>query len=50
MGPIDPLVETIAGMILGGREHWEHWVSHWKELPTASVLLAGKALISPQAA
>jgi pimeloyl-ACP methyl ester carboxylesterase len=26
-------VETLAGLILGGREHWEPWVSQWKTLP-----------------
>lgn len=31
-GPIDPLVETLAGLILGSREHWEPWVSQWKTL------------------
>lgn len=32
-GPIDPLIEVVAGLILGGREHWEPWVSTWKTLP-----------------
>lgn len=33
MGPIDPLVETVAGIILGAREHWEPWISKWRAMP-----------------
>src|SRR5262245_58545088 len=33
LGPIDPLVQAIAGMLLGDREHWEPWTSRWKAAP-----------------
>jgi pimeloyl-ACP methyl ester carboxylesterase len=33
MGAIDPLVSTIAGLILGAAEHWEPWTSRWREIP-----------------
>lgn len=33
MGPIDPLVEAVAGIILGAREHWEPWISKWRAMP-----------------
>lgn len=32
VGPALPLRETLAALILGGREHWEPWVSMWAEL------------------
>jgi 3-oxoadipate enol-lactonase len=32
-GPIDPLASHLASLILGGREHWEPWISGWKALP-----------------
>ena len=33
MGPIDPLVEAVAQIILGPREHWEPWVTRWRAMP-----------------
>lgn len=33
MGPIDPLVEAIAGIILGAREAWEPWITRWRAMP-----------------
>lgn len=32
VGPVLPLRETLAGLIIGGREHWEPWISTWGEL------------------
>lgn len=32
-GPIDPLLHTVASLILGPPEHWEPWVSQWKTFP-----------------
>lgn len=31
MGPIDPLVTAIAGLILGPEKYWEPWVSNWRK-------------------
>jgi 3-oxoadipate enol-lactonase len=45
LGPVDMLVETVAGLILGGREHWEPWVSQWKATPTARLLTAAGCLL-----
>jgi 3-oxoadipate enol-lactonase len=45
LGPIDPLVETIAGIILGGREHWEPWVTQWKTSPKERLITAGRCLL-----
>jgi len=45
LGPIDPLVEAIAGMILGGREHWEPWTSRWKAIPKERAREAGNCLL-----
>ncbi len=33
MGPIEPLVTAIAGLILGLPEHWEPWVTAWRARP-----------------
>jgi 3-oxoadipate enol-lactonase len=32
-GPVLPLREAIASIILGGREYWEPWISKWALLP-----------------
>jgi 3-oxoadipate enol-lactonase len=32
-GPVQPLREAIATLILGGQEHWEPWISKWALLP-----------------
>jgi 3-oxoadipate enol-lactonase len=37
LGPIDPLIESLAGIILGSREHWEPWVTQWRRMPKESV-------------
>lgn len=37
MGAIDPLVEAIAALILGAREHWEPWVSDWRAMPREQI-------------
>ncbi|UQA59423.1 alpha/beta fold hydrolase [Polyangium aurulentum] len=46
MGPIDPLVEAIAGLLLGARETWEPWVSQWKTLPKDHLDTPTEALLS----
>jgi pimeloyl-ACP methyl ester carboxylesterase len=33
MGALEPLVEIVAGLILGPRQYWEPWVSAWREVP-----------------
>jgi 3-oxoadipate enol-lactonase len=39
VGPIDPLVETIAGIILGtDRSQWEPWVTRWRAIPKEDML------------
>ncbi|MRG95046.1 alpha/beta fold hydrolase [Polyangium spumosum] len=44
-GPIDPIVHTIAGLILGAREHWEPWVSRWRKTQVESLVAPTLALI-----
>jgi 3-oxoadipate enol-lactonase len=46
LGPIDPLVHTIAGLILGAPEQWEPWVSRWKTMPIARLRQASNCLLS----
>lgn len=43
-GPIAPLVESVAGMILGPKDHWEPWVSRWKEIPPERLREPGNCL------
>jgi pimeloyl-ACP methyl ester carboxylesterase len=45
LGPVEPLVESIAGLILGPQEHWEPWVSRMKALPKESLGYPGQCLI-----
>ena len=33
-GPVDALVTEVAASILGPREHWEPWISRWRDTPT----------------
>jgi len=37
-GPILPVRETIAQIILGGRDYWEPWISKWAELPNDAMV------------
>jgi 3-oxoadipate enol-lactonase len=37
-GPILPVRETVAQIILGGREYWEPWISKWAELPKEALV------------
>jgi 3-oxoadipate enol-lactonase len=46
LGPIEPLVEAIAGIILGGPEHWEPWISRWKTIPAERLRAANECLLS----
>lgn len=45
LGPVDPLVEAVAGMILGEREHWEPWVSRWRAMPRERPREAARCLL-----
>jgi 3-oxoadipate enol-lactonase len=45
VGPIDPLVEAVAGLILGPPEHWEPWTSRWRATPKERLVPAGRCLI-----
>lgn len=45
VGAVDTLVETIAGILLGGREHWEPWVSRWREIPKDRMIEAARCLL-----
>ncbi|MFO0590682.1 MAG: alpha/beta hydrolase [Polyangiaceae bacterium] len=36
MGPIDPLVQAIAGLILGPQQFWEPWVTNWRKSEPAA--------------
>lgn len=33
MGAPEPLLETIAGLILGEPQHWEPWITRWRSIP-----------------
>jgi pimeloyl-ACP methyl ester carboxylesterase len=44
-GPIDPLVEGVASTILGGREHWEPWVSRWRAIPRERLRAPSECLL-----
>ncbi len=44
-GPIDPIVNMIAGLILGGPEHWEPWVSRWRAMPAEKLVAPTLALL-----
>lgn len=44
-GPVLPLREAIAGIILGGREYWEPWISSWTQYPKEALVNAGLCLI-----
>ncbi|MBK9264942.1 MAG: alpha/beta hydrolase [Polyangiaceae bacterium] len=37
-GLVVPLREAIATLILGGREHWEPWISKWATLPQEAMV------------
>jgi 3-oxoadipate enol-lactonase len=45
LGPITPLRETLAGLILGGRETWEPWFSDWATLPKDALVNPTLALL-----
>ena len=45
LGPVDPMLEAIAGLLLGGREHWEPWVSRWRSFSKERVLTAARCLL-----
>jgi 3-oxoadipate enol-lactonase len=45
MGAVDPLVEAVAGIILGGKENWEPWVTRMRALPKEGVREPGACLI-----
>ena len=38
VGPVLPLRQTLASIVLGGPEHWEPWISKWTALPKESML------------
>jgi 3-oxoadipate enol-lactonase len=31
--PMPQIVEMIAGLLLGGPQHWEPWIARWREFP-----------------
>lgn len=45
MGPILPVRETIAQIILGDREHWEPWISNWAEIPVEALIDPTRCLL-----
>jgi pimeloyl-ACP methyl ester carboxylesterase len=45
-GPDQGLLEQLAGMILGGREHFEPWISKWKQVSRERVQGAMPALVN----
>lgn len=46
LGPVDPLLHTIASLILGAPEHWEPWTSHWKAIPMARLREASSCFLT----
>lgn len=32
-GPIEPLIQALGHILLGGPEHWEPWASKWRAMP-----------------
>ncbi|NUQ75609.1 MAG: alpha/beta hydrolase [Polyangiaceae bacterium] len=45
-GPNQELLEQLAGMILGGKEHWEPWITKWKGISRERVQGAMPALLN----
>jgi 3-oxoadipate enol-lactonase len=45
-GPIEPLIQAVASMLLGAPEHWEPWVSKWRRLPKDALLLPSQCLMA----
>lgn len=45
LGPIDMLIENVAAMLMGGREHWEPWVSRWRERTRDSLDIPSQCLL-----
>lgn len=37
VGPIDPIIATVAQIVLGDPKHWEPWVTEWRARPKESV-------------
>lgn len=46
IGPIDPVIETVASIILGDRSHWEPWVTRWRERPGETLREPAECLFS----
>jgi 3-oxoadipate enol-lactonase len=46
VGPIDPLVEAVGGLILGPRgELWDKWTPRWRALSKERLVLSGNCLV-----
>jgi 3-oxoadipate enol-lactonase len=45
MGPVEPLVNAIAGIIIGAPEHWEPWVGRFRETSPERVRGAADCLL-----
>lgn len=45
MGPIEPLRQAIAHLILGGPEHWEPWISRWTTLDGETMVAPTQCLL-----
>lgn len=45
VGPVDPLVNIVAGLILGSQQNWEPWVSRMRALPKEQMREPGLCLI-----
>lgn len=45
MGPIEPLLQAVAGIILGEPENWEPWISKWRALPKEQLGEPARCLI-----
>jgi 3-oxoadipate enol-lactonase len=45
MGPVEPLLQQIAGIILGAPEHWEPWMTRFRAIPQERVREAAHCLL-----
>ncbi len=45
MGAVEPIVQVVAGLILGAPEHWEPWVSRFRETPRERIREASACLL-----
>jgi len=45
MGALEPIVQVVAGLILGQKEHWEPWASRFRDTPADRICEASACLL-----